>query len=297
MIRRFALAGLSLTLATSAMAKDAAKDANDKPRAVADKPQVALDPAKAYVAFTAGKDGASLMLLRTPTPTDLAAYAKRRADALDDAKRRYARDVKRWEDRVKGNGTTYGQKPGPRPVEPDWSTFAIAPIELGLMVPLGPFNRFAKSEQQSVYLHAVPPGEYTLYGPIAQGPQGAMMGTCLCMGSIGFDATSGTITNLGRVHLPFFEARQRPESGTPKPRTEFDLPAGTTTFAVDPALPGATIDPRIGAFPVKAATYRAKGKLPNWMGLAIDRITAIPGVIGYDRDRILAAGEAVGPAR
>jgi hypothetical protein len=55
-----------------------------------------------------------------------------------------------------------------------------------------------------------------------------------------------------------------------------------------------TLDPRIASLPIRRAEFHAVGKLPNFFGVRLGRIPAMPGVIDYDHDRIidLAGGEA-----
>jgi len=280
MIGRVVIAGLiALTLPGMAPAQ-----------AVSDKPQISLDPTKAYVFYRTGKSGAALRLIREPTPEETRDYQERSAKAFVDAGKRYARDLKRWEADVaaakRDSGATIF-KPGDRPVEPTERTFHYPPIALEMMLGIGPFNRFSKGEGGSTYLQELPPGDYTLYGPMIAGNQGQVVGTCACMGSVRFRADAGSITDLGRVTLPFVDAVTRPKSEGPRPEDELDLPEGVTSFAIQPPPAGTVPDPRIGAFPVRPAVYRAAAKIPNFYGITIDRITAIPGVIAYERDRII----------
>ena len=66
----------------------------------------------------------------------------------------------------------------------------------------------------------------------------------------------------------------RPVLGSARP---FFHPAGAET-AIDPRLTSATILP---------AAFKPVGKLPNYFGVVVSRIPEMPGVLRYNRDRIV----------
>lgn len=266
-------------------------------QAVKDQPVVTLDPAKAYIYYQANKFGTVVKLIREATDKDREAYAGRRAEAFAKAKKRYERNHADWVNQTKAAaGSSSGPRPGPEPVEPKEASFAIEPIEMSLMVDIGPFNRFTKAGDASSYLWAIEPGSYVVYGPVMLNPQGAPMGTCLCMGSVRFDVAAGVITDMGSIVLPFYEAVVAAKDGaTEKPKNALALPPGITSFAIAPAKAGDAIDPRVTSFPTRPAAYRASGRAPNYFGVEIDRLQAMPGVLRYDRDKIIdeASGREV----
>lgn len=257
-------------------------------QAVKDKPQVSLDAGTAYVMYRSAA-AAPLQLVRDATEADIATYRANRTKAFEKARRKYLNMLKDWQGRAdlhRGNSAL--PDPGPQPVEPSDANFAFPPIELDLMIFMGPMDRFSKANGESVYLQAVPAGNYRVYGPIMFDSQAGMMGVCMCMGTVQFRAEVGVITNLGTLRFPFPEAIQQAKvSGGAKPRTALDLPDGKTSMMIEPAVAGAAVDSRIGSYPVTPATYRVAGKMPNWHGIEVDRLTAMPGVFSYDRDRII----------
>lgn len=257
-------------------------------QAVKDKPQVALDASTAYVMYRSAA-AAPLELVRDATPEDIAAYQAKRTKAFEKAHRKYLNLLNDWQGRAdlhRGNATF--ADPGPQPVEPSEANFAFAPIELDLIVAMGPMDRFSKANGESVYLQAVPAGNYRVYGPITFDSDAGTVGVCMCMGTVQFRAEVGMITNLGALRFPFLEAiKQAKSSGGVRPRTALDLPDGKTSMMIEPAVAGAPVDSRIGHYPVKPATYRPAGKMPNWYGIEVDRLSAMPEVISYDRDRIV----------
>ncbi|HLL31602.1 MAG TPA: hypothetical protein VK403_11445, partial [Allosphingosinicella sp.] len=52
----------------------------------------------------------------------------------------------------------------------------------------------------------------------------------------------------------------------------------------DPAMPRPA---RLSGLPVVAADLRAAGKMPNYFGIEIDRLPAVPGVLAYERDKVV----------
>jgi hypothetical protein len=61
---------------------------------------------------------------------------------------------------------------------------------------------------------------------------------------------------------------------------------------------GATLPPvdaRLAGMTVRPATFRPVGKSPNYYGLAITRMPAMPGVMRYDRDRTVDLAGTAGP--
>jgi hypothetical protein len=258
-------------------------------QAVKDKPQVTLDAGTAYIMYMA-KAPAALELIREPTEADVAAYNTRRKTALDKAHGKYLRKIKDWQTQVAAHKANPGLPlVGTEPIEPTEANFSFPPIEFDMIVAMGPLNRFSKADDMSVYLQAVPPGNYRVYGPIFVGVDNTVAaGVCMCMGTVQFRAEAGTITNVGTLRFPLLEAILAAKaSGGERPKTALDLPDGTTSFAIVPAAAGAAVDPRIGSYPVKPALYRGAGKMPNWYGIEVDRLTAMPGVLSYDRDRIV----------
>jgi hypothetical protein len=288
-VRGLLIAAVCAMLASSAAV---AKEPKWETRAVADKPQVLLDPAKAYVLVEAGKAGTWLTLMKTPTAAERAEDEARHEEELAKAHAKWVKKLASWEMQRKGNPQTAGL----RPVEPTRASFAWAPFEQRHVVSIGPLNRFAKGER-SLYLQEVEAGNYVYYGNVMVVPNGAVAGTCACMGTVAFEAVAGKIVALGKIGAPFAELREQvPEAQRPK--TPLDLPQGTTSLRLDPGMP-ATADPRLPADKTVAASFRPVPWVPNWYGLEIDRLMPIAGVFRYDRaEQVdLTGGAASSPIR
>lgn len=274
----------SLALAAPALAPDETPVFVES-RPVKDKPVVALDPAKAYVMLRTDV-ATPLYLMRVPTAEDQAAYDKLRAAALVEAREKYVKKRASYEKAVKA--AEKAPKGDPRtklpekPVEPTEENFEFTAFGLMAAVGIGPLDRFAKGEGgTSTYLHEVTPGEYRVYGPLTVMANGAVMGACYCMGSVKFEARAGEIADMGVIL-----AKQAPV--VKPPAGDSSMPVLTTIpNYLGPAPEGMKLDPRLVNANVRRAEYRPVGKLPNYFGVTIGRIPEMPGVMRYERDRIL----------
>lgn len=273
---KLALAAVCAGFAAPAIAKE-------KPpvfveaRPVKDTPSVTIDPAKAYILLRTDY-AVPLYLMKVPTAEDQATYDKLRADALVESHRKYLKKLKSFEsEKAAAANTPSIAFTREAPVEPTEANFDFVAFGRMASVGIGPLNRFAKGDVMS-YLEEVTPGTYRIYGLLTVMPNGAAAGTCFCMGSIKFDAKAGEIVDIGAMKSHKIE-RVAGDSSAPQ-----DL-YGLGLF--DRAGPELPLDPRLTAFKVVPAAFKPAGKLPNYFGLTIARVPAMPGVMRYERDRIV----------
>lgn len=268
-------------------------------RPVGDRQTIVLDPAKAYL-LVESEGPVMMTLIREPTQAEQDQWVADRAEALARAQRRHAGQLRRYQAEVQATRGR-GRQPE-RPVEPTDANFQFEPIELRLTYSFGPQNRFSKASGsvmlvtgRSVYLTELPAGRYHVYGPVMMAPNGGAFGTCLCMGTVSFDMVSGQITDLGQVTNPA-AARAAAFGEGPVPM-QTDPDTSVTVFGINPARAGDEIDPRLRSYTIAPAQLRPGRRFANWFGLTVDRITAIPGVLGYRRDVMidLTAGGDIPP--
>ncbi|HEY0595375.1 hypothetical protein [Sphingopyxis sp.] len=256
-----------------------------------------IEPDSGYI-YVSGPFRQNALLLRLPDETTVAAYEKDWAEALAKVQKKYPAKLKSWEQRAaiarqtKAKNATIPEKP----IEPTAENFAIGAIELRDPVSFGPQYVFAKSEspESYSYLTKVKPGRYAYYGPIFVAGGGAMAGFCYCMGTVAFEVKPGVITDTGNFFLvgpgldPDFPPPSTPlagsEAGLYRPQN-LGSQHGPLRFGVPESLK---------AFPYAEADFRAYGKLDNFYGLSVGRMPPVPGVLAYDRDKIvdLKAGAA-----
>jgi hypothetical protein len=256
---------------------------------------ISLDPAKAYL-LVRSPASLDVKLLRTARPDEVDAYKAERAAALDKARAKYAkrlagyeRDILAW-NRMSDSDRS-GQAKPERPVEPTDDNLVFKAIESDKFVTLWGGRVFDRPSQAR--LIAVDPGTYRLYGQILEGANGNAIGFCLCMGSVQFDAAHGKITDLGSWRYPLVEAlRDKVEpswNGLTKGK------GGLTAMRVEPMRADDPVPASLAGLPREAAAYRAAGKIDNFFGVMIERLTALPGILSYRRDEVIdeRAGQAV----
>lgn len=249
--------------------------------AVKDKPAITLDPAKAYLLVRSNAP-IPLQLMRISSPEDQARYDELKARAFAEAREKYEKKKASY-DKAKA---AYDKSPKgaakpvlpSKPHEPTESNFEFTPFGMLSRATVGPLNRFAKAEGESTYLQELTPGEYRIYGIFEFVPNIGTLGACFCMGSVAFEVKAGEITDLGHFVSREFSERVKSDSAQPPPS---DL------WIYQPPANGRATDSRISAFPVRAAKLRPVGKLPNYLGITINRFPAIEGVMRYERDRIV----------
>ncbi|MEN3749967.1 hypothetical protein TPR58_22535 [Sphingomonas sp. HF-S3] len=227
-----------------------------------DKDPITIDPTKAYILYHYSFDMA-LTFIRTPTDEDLANYQNMRSTALAAAKARHVRDLKAYETwylawkRAKSRGDASATEPE-KPVEPTDDNFDFPPIERSQLVQTKEGRRALKEAGVRWYLIGVPPGEYSLYGFVTMFG-GGYVGQCMCMGTVKFEAKPGVVTYIGEQILP-----------------NLKLPD-----------PNVVLPAKFAKLPVRPAEFRAGGKFANFFGLMITRISEYPGILRYERDRII----------
>ena len=112
----------------------------------------------------------------------------------------------------------------------------------------------------------------------------------MCMGTVSFDAPAGAIVDLGTIlvaeedgpeEIPELAAYEAPEYIRRKA-----LP-----FKIALRLP-AKGDPKPALFdesPTVPAQFRVAGPIPNFLGMLVNRMAPIEGVLSYDEDRVVEA--------
>jgi len=268
--------GLALALAAPAAAQKLKADtAEHRPielkNILAGKAKI--DPAKAYIFIRSPRNRTNGVFLKTPSAEELANYEAKWREELADARKDYPGQLRRWELEAQS-----GRKRGAKPVEPTEESFAIAPIDLRMIVAFGPQFVFDKTEgpdKSFSYLIEVEPGEYTYLGPIFYLPGTQIFGTCYCMGSVRFEARAGVITSLGDfLSLDWADLAARAQS-TIERHLLPDRPARPTDWSLPASL---------AQYPGAPAQLRAAGKRDNVLSVLVGRIPPVPGVLAYERD-------------
>lgn len=156
---------------------------------------------------------------------------------------------------------------------------------------------FAGTDNVRILLASGKPGRYILAGAAEGGMSYTTRGvmyTCLCLGTVQFEAKAGVITDLGTLLL----ARDDRPSPIPELARQvhgrsFDVAPVPLVLGIRPYVASMAVPDTLASFPRQAAAYRAFGPFPNYFGAPIDRLAPVPGVLDYDKDgHVLDLGRA-----
>jgi hypothetical protein len=234
-----------------------------------------LRPDRAYLLMRLDTDFSKfdIDLLRVPEAAEIAAYEAEKRKAYDaelaKAKTKLAKNPKDKSVERLGKYDDFRFAYGGRP-----NLFAMRSNKALVMV-----------SKIAVVLAEVPPADYVVY---AQG-YSEFLYQCYCLGTVGFTAKPGEITDLGTA---FFAKAWEP-SPIPELAGEVDLGRsavmdyGLFAAAIRPARPGDAIPAGLDAGRVKPAGFRAVGPFVETNVVLINRLAAMPGVLAYDGGKVI----------
>jgi hypothetical protein len=255
---------------------------------------VSVRPDKAYILFRTeralARTGIEPILLRVPTAEEMARYDAARSTAFTTAepKLRAARaKVLAKKAAAEAAGKTFKDTVPP---EPSIDNFEFAWDGAVNIENVDDGKPFIKSETEQVFLVEAPPGEYVLYGAsFGAGLFRPGLHVCFCLGTVGFTARAGEITDLGHFLGDVVKERSRipelaPESDFGPSSDPFLVLIGGT---VRPAKSGLAVPVGVPAGAVKPAELHAVGRFFNPGAMGVNRLVPVPGVLGYDRGKVI----------
>lgn len=250
-----------------------------------------LDPSRGYI-YLHATTRYFATFLRVPDEAQKAEYEKEFEEAFAKEQNRYPGRLKAWETKAK-DLRALGQGAPPKPIEPKRETFAIAPIEFGNMVSIGPMFVYTKQDNYFGYLTSVQPGTYILYGNMVAAESGGFVGTCFCMGSVKFEVKPGMVTDLGNFVTAAPERGRTHDVATMETWRMVEAKAAQSGKPVESPFP---VQPTVFGLPESLAAwssargqFSASGKMNNFYGVMVSRLPAIPGILSYRRDAVVDA--------
>lgn len=143
-------------------------------------------------------------------------------------------------------------------------------------------KKFLEDGEMRTVLLEVQPAKYILYG-ITLGDRGLV--TCNCLGSIGFEAKSGVITNIGSLYA------DKVHKASSVPHLEDNL--GEQMFQYGLILGQALVPPDTNAapplalkgLPIQPAEFAVIEQFYEPGAAGINRLAPIPGILGYVKGR------------
>lgn len=257
------------------------------------KAPLTIAPDKAYflIRLDRPKGAAKIepILLRVPREQELKDYYAARAAAFAKAEpdlRKARAELLAKKAAAEAKGKTYNEPIPPEPTEANYNFVWDARANVDNVE----FNKpYMVAGTQSVILAEAPPGSYVLYGGSLGGIFRAGLHVCFCLGTVGFEAKAGEVTDLGTflgdaAKFPSSIPELAPETGFgPSSDSLFSLLAGT----VRPVRSGDPVPPQLAGSKVVAADYRAVGRYFHPGALGLNRLVPVPGVLAYDREKVI----------
>jgi hypothetical protein len=246
-----------------------------------------IDPQKSYIFFRAHMR-ADVRFIPELTDVQRADNDARRLAAFARAETRHRQEIEQWQRDVATCQAGHASENWcdahmRRPADITLEGFAFPPPEMQYFIDVTSGREFSGTGSDITYLITVRPGVYTLYGQVSYDPvTNSTVGVCVCMGSVKFEAPAGRIVDLGTIRYPINEAIA---AGRPV----IAGVSGLSSHAIVPPDASSPLPDRLAGLPVIAAELHAVDKMPNYFGIAISRVAALPGILAYQRDRVIDA--------
>jgi hypothetical protein len=284
----------SFIVSASAVAQEAkVKERNLAPVAIEEKNMTkgkfTFEPDMGYM-YLHGSTRQVGLFLKVPDQADIDAYTKDWEAAFEKAKTKYVKKLKDWKREVELAKQAKIKGPD-KPEEPTRENFSIGAIELRYIASFGPEYVFSKDKvaDKFAYMIRLRPGTYIYHGPAFFNAQtSGYTGACFCMGSVEFEVKPGMITDLGN----FLSNAPNATMDVAVPSQQILVPNtmwGATK--IEPRGAGGSVvyglPPSLQKYTGVQANFRASGKMDNLLGLMVSRMPPVPGVLAYDRDKVI----------
>ncbi|MFS2109107.1 hypothetical protein ACCC88_05435 [Sphingomonas sp. Sphisp140] len=247
---------------------------------------MSLRPDRAYLLFRSDAPSLSPVFLRIPTDAETASYEEARRNAFIKAEPgliRKRQQLLAQKTEAEKAGLKFNK---PIPPVPSLDTFDFAYDKIINAQTVGMGSTFERSDRDRTMLLEALPGDYVLYGI----GWNDIFETCFCLGTVSFPAEAGKITDMGSL----FIAGAGPQSDIPELAGETGFGESSMsdflpvwTAAIRPANASTKIPALLVDKPIVPAAYRAQGKFVAGFSFAINRLAPIPGVLGYDRGKVI----------
>ncbi|MGE3746263.1 MAG: hypothetical protein AB7G25_11245 [Sphingomonadaceae bacterium] len=152
---------------------------------------------------------------------------------------------------------------------------------------------FEKRGLENTYLIEAQPGQYVLYGASA----GVALIVCNCLGTVGFDAQAGIVTDLGYILSDRADRRSFiPELS---PETGFGPGVNGAAFliaqTIRPPTAAMPIPDALKSLTIQPARYHAAGPFIEPRALLINRMVPIPGILAYEGGMVVDVSSGTSP--
>ena len=228
--------------------------------------------------------------MRIPNDAEMARYDAARRQAWLEAEPRLVRQ-RESQLRKKAEAEAEGREfKGDVPPPPSLETFNFVWDEIANVRRVDSDKPLVNGRPESVYLVEVLPGDFVLYGAsYGRDAVKPALFACMCLGTVGFAAPAGTVTDLGyfmgdRVDKVSDIPELTAESGFGSSSVTFLAPLGAT---VRPVRPDSTMPDALRGRNVRPADYRAIGRFVDGRAMSVNRLAPVPGILAYEGRRVI----------
>jgi hypothetical protein len=251
-----------------------------------------IRPDRAYILFRTvrpeGVTGVEPVFLRIPSAAEMARHRAARLEAFRLAEPGLIRK-REAALRKKSEAEAAGQPfKGEIPPVPTLETFNFVYDEVSNVQRINNNFPFVNARPEITFLFEAVPGDYVLYGlNYGSGALRPNLFACMCLGTVGFSAPAGVVTDLG------YFMGDRVHKKSPLPELESDLgPSSTAIFfplgaTVRPVRPDSSVPEALRGATIRPADYRAIGRFVEPRAVTINRLAPVPGVLAYEGRRVI----------
>jgi hypothetical protein len=241
----------------------ATKPADAEFRQVRDKEPLTLRADRGYILLREDTDLSkfTLNILRIPSVDEIAAYQAARDKAYAELKAKKGDKAGPIESFV----FAYGGRPNFFALEPGKKTAMVGKV--------------------AMMVAELTPGDYVVYGT----GYSSYTYQCLCLGTVRFTVKAGEVSDLGSLLV----AKAWQPSPIPELAGEVDLGRsafmdyGLFAVGIRARKPADWLPPGIDPARIVPAELHAVGPFVDTNTVLINRLAAIPGVLGYDQGRVI----------
>lgn len=255
---------------------------------------VELRPDRAYLLFRTirpeGVPAVEPIFMRIPNEAEMARYESARRRTWLEVEPALVRQ-REQQLRKKAEAEAEGREfKGEVPPPPAFETFNFVWDEVANVRRVDADKPLVRGRPESVYLVEVLPGDFVLYGAsYGSDTMKPALFACMCLGTVGFPAPAGSVTDLGyfmgdRVEKVSKIPELKAESGFGSGAVAFIIPLGAT---IRPVRPDSVVPDALRGKTVRPADYRAIGRFVDGRAMTVNRLAPVPGILAYEGRRVI----------
>jgi hypothetical protein len=222
------------------------------------------------------------IVLRVPSRAETAAYQAAKLAAFQAALPKLKKEYDAAVEKARVAEAKGKAIRGRNPVPPNMATFNFVYDQTHNVNYVARGKYFARNSAEKIFFIESVPGSYVFYGV---GSRGGIY-TCMCLGTVGFEAKAGQVVDLGTFVTDVVKLRSKVPELTALsnlgPSSDMPMPLGAAVIRLPRS--GSDIPVELSSFPIEMANYHAVGRFIEPRTGGINRLPQIPGVLSYDAE-------------